>query len=95
MFHATIDLADVQDFRERLHGELIGIGDEGYDCARKVWNGMIDKHPLLIIRCADVADVVSAVQFARHQHLPIAVRGGGHNVGGKAMPSRLLCNDKL
>ncbi len=63
MFHATLDLADVQDFRGRLHGELICMGDEGYDCARKVWNGMIDKHPLLIIRCADVADVVSAVQF--------------------------------
>ncbi len=85
MFHATLDLADVQDFRGRLHGELICMGDEGYDCARKVWNGMIDKRPLLITRCAGVADVVSAVQFARSQHLPIAVRGGGHNVGGKAV----------
>jgi FAD/FMN-containing dehydrogenase len=76
--------ATIQELKTGLRGEVIRPGDEGYDAARKVWNGMIDKHPALIVRCAGVADVIAAVQFARSQHLLVAVRGGGHNVTGNA-----------
>ncbi|TIP05000.1 MAG: FAD-binding oxidoreductase [Mesorhizobium sp.] len=68
--------------RESLRGEVILRDDAGYDEARKVYNGMIDKRPLLIARCADVADVIAAVKFARDNDLLIAVRGGGHNGAG-------------
>ncbi len=74
--------ATVQDFRTSLRGALIGPDDAGYDEARRVWNGMIDKRPALIARCTGVADVISAVQFARSQHLLVAVRGGGHSFPG-------------
>ncbi len=82
MFDKAIKTEDLQDFKAHLHGELIGPGDDGYDSARRVWNGMIDKHPALIARCADVSDVVAAVQFARAQELSVAVRGGGHSFSG-------------
>ncbi len=68
-----------------LHGELIRPGDDGYESARRVWNGMIDKYPALIVRCVDVVDVVTAVQFARLHHLSVAVRGGGHSVSGSSV----------
>ncbi len=68
----------LRDFRARLHGELILPDDDGYDSARRVWNGMIDKYPALLCRCANRADVIRAVDFAHSQHLPVAVRGGGH-----------------
>jgi FAD/FMN-containing dehydrogenase len=66
-------------------GELIGPGDGRYETARQVWNGMVDRHPALIARCAGPDDVVAAVRFAREWDLPLAVRGGGHNVAGNAM----------
>ena len=65
-----------------LRGRLIRPADADYDPARQVWNGMVDKRPGLIARCAGVADVVAAVRFGREHLLPIAVRGGGHNVAG-------------
>ncbi|MBX6763902.1 MAG: FAD-binding oxidoreductase [Rubrobacteraceae bacterium] len=65
-----------------FQGRLIQPGDETYDVARKVYNGMIDKHPALIARCADVADVIACVNFARENGLLLAVRGGGHNGAG-------------
>ncbi|RUY12574.1 FAD-binding oxidoreductase [Mesorhizobium sp. M2A.F.Ca.ET.040.01.1.1] len=68
--------------RESLRGEVILRDDAGYDEARKVYNGMIDKRPLLIARCADVADVITAVKYARDNDLLAAVRGGGHNGAG-------------
>ncbi|TPK65210.1 FAD-binding oxidoreductase [Mesorhizobium sp. B2-3-3] len=68
--------------REGLRGELILREDGGYDEARRVYNGMIDKRPLLIARCADVADVITAVTYARDNDLLIAVRSGGHNGAG-------------
>ena len=82
MFNRAIKIEASQDFKEHLHGELIGPGDEGYEHARRVWNGMIDKYPALIARCADVSDVVTAIRFARRQDLPVAVRGGGHSFSG-------------
>jgi FAD/FMN-containing dehydrogenase len=74
--------ATIQEFRASLRGEVIGRTDDGYEQARKVHNGMIDRYPLLIARCADVADVMSAVNFARENGLTLAIRGGGHNVAG-------------
>jgi FAD/FMN-containing dehydrogenase len=65
-----------------LRGELIGPEDSGYDEARAVYNGMIDRRPAVIARCEDVADVIAVVDFARRQDMLLAVRGGGHNAGG-------------
>ena len=72
----------MEEFKKGLRGELIRAGEPGYDAARKVWNGMIDKRPALIIRCAGVGDVIDAVNFARHHDLPLAVRGGSHSAAG-------------
>jgi FAD/FMN-containing dehydrogenase len=72
------------NLRRTFQGSLIQPGDSGYDAARAVWNGMIDKRPALIARCTNVADVVAAVNFARERQLVVAVRGGGHNVAGHA-----------
>ena len=65
-----------------LRGPLIQPGDEGYDAARAVYNGMIDRRPAAIARCADVADVITAVRFAGENDLTVSVRGGGHNAAG-------------
>ena len=75
----------VQALSAHLRGELICPNDSGYDAARKVWNGLIDKYPALIVRCADVVDVVKAVQFARDQRLLVAVRSGGHSISGSSV----------
>ena len=63
-------------------GELIGPGDSAYEEARPVYNAMIDRHPALIARCTDAADVIAVVGHARSEGIPLAVRGGGHNGGG-------------
>jgi FAD/FMN-containing dehydrogenase len=68
-----------------LAGVLIAPGDEEYEAARRVWNGMVDRRPALIARCVGQGDVVAAVHFAREHGLPLAVRGGGHNVAGNAV----------
>jgi FAD binding domain/Berberine and berberine like len=81
---ATTPMA-LRDFRASLHGEVILPDDDGYDRARRVWNGMIDNYPAMIIRCATRADVAHAVGFGRLQQLPVAVRGGGHSVIGKSV----------
>jgi FAD/FMN-containing dehydrogenase len=71
--------------RTGLRGALICPGDPEYDAARRVWNSLIDKRPAAIVRCESVTDVIAAVGFAREHDLPVAVRGGGHNVAGGAM----------
>ncbi len=76
---------DIAALRAGLRGGLLESGDEGYDDARAVWNGMIDRRPALIARCAGAADVIDCVGFARRHGLPLAVRGGGHNVAGYAV----------
>ena len=81
----TIERAAVQDLRAGLKGTLLAPGDEGYETARRVWNGMIDRHPALIARCASTEDVVRAVTFARERELLLAVRGGGHSFPGYSM----------
>jgi FAD/FMN-containing dehydrogenase len=75
---------------DQFSGEVITAGEAGYDAARAVWNGSIDRRPLLIARCSRTADVIAAVRFARQHDLEIAVRGGGHNVAGTA-----VCDDGM
>ncbi len=75
----------IEKFNASLRGELLRPGDPGYDEARKIWNGMIEKRPALIARCTGVADVIFCVNFARENSLLVAVRGGGHNVAGNAV----------
>ena len=72
----------ITKFGQSLRGALIGRSHPDYDEARKLYNGMIDKRPLLIARCADAADVIAAVNFGRDNKMPIAIRGGGHNGPG-------------
>jgi hypothetical protein len=76
------DAAKIADFKTGLRGQAIEPGDAGYDEARALYNGMIDKRPALIARCADAADVMHAVNFGRDSGLPMAIRGGGHNGPG-------------
>src|SRR5438093_10720411 len=75
----------MEDLRAGLRGALLQPGDAGYDSARQVWNGAIDRRPALIARCAGTGDVIHAVKFARANDLLVSVRGGGHNVTGNAV----------
>ena len=77
-----LEEATVEEFGATLRGDIIRPEDEGYDEARKVYNAMIDKRPRMIVRCFDVADVMSCVDFARENDVLLAIRGGGHNGGG-------------
>jgi FAD/FMN-containing dehydrogenase len=77
--------AIMQDLKAHLRGKLICPYDHGYDAARRVWNGMIDKYPAALVRCADEVDVVTAVRFARDHHLLVAVRSGGHSISGSSV----------
>ena len=76
---------DVERLRTGVRGPVILPSDPGYDAARAIWNGAIDRRPAFIARCTGVADVVAAVDFAREQDLLVAVRSGGHGVGGHAL----------
>jgi FAD/FMN-containing dehydrogenase len=80
-----IDDEALATLRSRFRGPLLRPEDDDYEAARRVWNGMIDRRPALIARCAGVADVIAAVDFARAHDLLLAVRGGGHNVAGNAV----------
>ncbi len=90
--HAPVPLEGtaVQELATRLRGTLLRRGDAGYEQACQVYNAMIDRHPALIARCVDVADVIAAVNFAREQKLTLAVRGGGHSGPGLG-----TCDDGL
>ena len=79
--------------RSRFDGQVLTPGTPGYDAARSVWNGMIDHRPALIVQCASVADVVTAVRSARANDLEIGVRCGGHNIAGLAVPDGGLMID--
>ena len=80
----------VAALREHLHGPLVSPDDADYNTARRVWNGRIDRRPALVAFCADEADVVAAVRFAREHSVLVAVRGGGHSCAGTA-----VCDDGL
>lgn len=80
----------IEAFRTQIRGDLILPENSNYNDVRKVYNGMINKHPGMFVRCVDVADVIAAVNFGREHNLLIAIRGGGHNGGGLG-----LCDDGL
>src|SRR5208282_3110109 len=80
-----LEEAAAQNLADGLRGRLLRPGDDRYDEARKVWNGMIDRRPALIARCTGAADVLAAVRFARAHGLLLSVRGGGHNITGNAV----------
>jgi FAD/FMN-containing dehydrogenase len=80
----SLSLSDVKDLRAGLRGRLLLAQDEGYDEARRLWNGAFDRHPALIARCAGAADVVQAVNFARSHDLLTAVHSGGHSLSGQS-----------
>ena len=77
-----LDVSVVTDFKSKIRGQIFIPSDAGYEDARKVYNAMIHKHPGMIVKCVDVADVISSVNFARENKLLLAIRGGGHNGGG-------------
>jgi FAD/FMN-containing dehydrogenase len=83
--HPSAPIYLAAELAERLVGEVIAPDHPGYEAARRVWNGMIDKRPAAIARCAGAGDVAAAVRFAAERGLPLAVRGGGHNVAGTAV----------
>ena len=79
-----------EEFRAAFRGQILHSGDQGYEEARRVYNGMIDRRPHVIARCVDVADVIAAVAYGRDNDLLTAIRGGGHNGGGLG-----TCDDGL
>ena len=79
-----LDSETIEAFVAGVRGAVLRPGDEGYDDARSIWNGLIDRRPALIVQCTGAADVVDAVNFARDQGLVLSVKGGGHNVAGNA-----------
>ena len=82
---AQLDSNQLGQLRTRLRGDLLTPASPGYDVARAIWNGMIDRRPGLIARCQSAEDVTEAVRFARNHRLLLAVRGGGHNIAGNAV----------
>ena len=82
-----VDLGDtaIADLRKTFDGEIVRKSDAEYEAARRVWNGMVDKHPSLVVRPRGTADVVAAVRFARSHELEIAVRCGGHGTSGQSV----------
>lgn len=86
----TLTNGQFNELKGAIRGDILQAGDAGYDAARTVWNAMIDRRPAIIVRCASTADVRTALTYARNHGLPLAVRGGGHNIAGSA-----LCEDGL
>jgi FAD/FMN-containing dehydrogenase len=85
---ARVHGGSVEGFRSRFHGTVLTPGEQGYDAARSVWNGAIDRKPAVIARCSTAEDVADAIRFGRESGLEISVRGGGHNYAGHA-----VCDD--
>lgn len=85
-----MDDTEYETLARGIHGEVLRSGDDAYDETRAIWNAMIDRKPAVIVRPTGAADVISAVDFAREFDLPLAVKGGGHNVAGNA-----VCDDGL
>jgi len=75
----------VEALRERLRGPVLVPGDQGFEAATLLWNGLIEKSPALVVQATGTADVVEAVRFAREHEVPLSVRGGGHNIAGTAI----------
>jgi len=90
---STIDAERLQELRAGLAGTVLEPGDDGYEAARRVHNGLIDRRPALIARCRTASDIADVVRFARVNGLDITVRGGGHNVAGRAVADGALMID--
>lgn len=82
--------AKLDELKGHFRGEVLLPGDQGYESARQIWNGMFDRRPAVIARCVGTSDVINSVKFARDNHLLIAVKGGGHNSAGNA-----VCDDGI
>ncbi|HEV8201034.1 MAG TPA: FAD-binding oxidoreductase [Candidatus Polarisedimenticolia bacterium] len=82
---ARLSEASIASLKTGLQGEVLQPGSDAYEESRRIWNAMIDRKPAIIVRCAATSDVVRAVNFARQQRLPLAIRAGGHNIGGSAL----------
>ena len=80
----------VKDLQQNFEGNILMEGDSGYETARKVWNGMIDRKPAVIAQCLSSNDIKQAVKFAQKNNLLVSVKGGGHNVTGNA-----VCDDGI
>jgi FAD/FMN-containing dehydrogenase len=80
-----LDAEAVEGFKTQVRGPVLAPGDPGYDGAREIWNGLIDRRPALIVQCSGAADVVDAVNFARDNELVLSIKAGGHNVAGNAV----------
>ena len=80
-----LDAEALAGLAETVRGPVLTPGDPGYDEARAIWNGLIDRRPALIVQCSGAADVVDAVNFAREHGLVLSIKGGGHNVAGNAV----------
>ena len=87
---AHVSSSAIEELKAAIRGQLVLPEDAGFNEARSIWNAMIDRRPAMILRCAGVADVRRGIAFARANNLPLAVRGGGHNIAGSA-----LCEDGL
>ncbi|MEO7510862.1 MAG: FAD-binding protein, partial [Gemmatimonadaceae bacterium] len=87
---ARVSTAQIGDLKESISGDVLLPGDERFYEARRIWNGMIDKHPAVIVQCLNTGDVVRAVNTAQENGLLIAVKGGGHNIAGNA-----ICDDGM
>jgi FAD/FMN-containing dehydrogenase len=81
----AIEPSEFDGLRTRFRGALVRPGEEGYDDARRIWNGAIDRRPALIARCAGADDVAEAVRFARERDVLVSVRGGGHSIAGHSV----------
>lgn len=81
----NVETEAISSLKQNLKGELLLPGVEGYEESRRIWNGMFDRKPALIVRCADASDVIRAVNFARKNNLLVSVKGGGHNSAGTAV----------
>ena len=90
---ASLDAGQLESLAAGFGGTLLLPSDDGYESARKIHNGLIDRRPALIARCSGTADIAAAVRFARQTGLAVAVRGGGHNVAGRAVPENGLMID--
>ncbi len=86
----TVQASQIDQLKNNFKGKIVLAGDSSYENTRKIWNAMIDKHPAIIAQCANTADVVHGINFARNNGILLAVRGGGHNIAGSA-----LCDDGI
>jgi FAD/FMN-containing dehydrogenase len=85
MAMTTPDNEALDALRQTIRGRVAVAGSDDYEQARTLWNGMIDRHPAVVVRCAGASDVLTAIRFARENDLALAVRGGGHNIAGNAV----------